>query len=64
MRRKDLVRQINVIARAHGLTPTYTEGGSHTKAAVGDQQSVIPRHSEINELTARAILRQLDPGRK
>lgn len=64
IRRRDLVRQTTAIAKAHGLTPTFTEGGAHTKVTVGARRTVIPCHSEINEITARAILRHLDPGRK
>ena len=28
---------------------------------LGNRQSVIPRHAEINEITARKILEHLDP---
>ncbi|MGC4745417.1 type II toxin-antitoxin system HicA family toxin [Micromonospora sp. DT201] len=35
------------------------EGGSHTIYRYGPQNVVIPRHKEINEITARGILRSL-----
>ncbi len=35
------------------------EGGSHSVFRFGTQSVVIPRHREINELTARGILRSL-----
>lgn len=36
-----------------------TEGGSHTKVVIGDRRTVVPRHSEINEITAKSILKQI-----
>lgn len=60
MRRRDLEKRIAQIAKARGLRPEYTEGGSHTKVRVGERRSVLPRHSEINEITARAILKHLE----
>jgi mRNA interferase HicA len=59
MKRKDLVRRITEHAKANGLDVTFTEGGSHTKVTVGDRRTVVPRHSEVNEITARAILKQI-----
>lgn len=50
-------------AKARGLEVIVTEGGSHTKVTLGSRRTVIPRHSEINELTAKAIMRQLGIGR-
>lgn len=50
-------------AKARGLEVNVTEGGSHTKVTLGSRRTVIPRHSEINELTAKAIMRQLGIGR-
>lgn len=35
------------------------EGAKHTKVVIGEARTVVPRHSEINERTARAILRQM-----
>lgn len=40
-------------AKTNDLAMTITEGGNHTKIQVGDSRAVIPRHSEINELTPR-----------
>lgn len=60
MKRRELEKRIVQIAKAQGAKPEYTEGGSHTKVRVGERQTVIPRHSEINEITARAILKQLE----
>ena len=53
------MKRIGQIAREKGLTAIYTEGGSHTKVILGDRQTVVPRHNEINEHTARGILTYL-----
>ncbi|MBT2275341.1 hypothetical protein [Rhodococcus qingshengii] len=42
-----------------GLEIDETEGGNHTKVVVGGRRTVLARHSEIPELTAKAIRRQL-----
>lgn len=59
MKRGDLIKQINKLGKEKGIKPEYTEGGKHTKVALGDRQTVIPRHTEINEYTARGILKYL-----
>lgn len=46
-------------AKANGLDVTVTEGANHTKVKVGDKQTTVPRHSEINDITAKAILNQI-----
>ena len=50
-------------ARERGLDVEWFEGANHTKVRVGALQTTIPRHSEINEITARSILRYLFGGR-
>lgn len=36
---------------AAGQEMEVTEGGSHTKVKVGNRQTTVPRHSEVNERT-------------
>lgn len=36
------------------------EGGEHTIYRVGDKQVSVPRHREINELTAKGIIRNAE----
>lgn len=59
VKRGDLVKQINKIAKEQGLTAEYSEGGRHTKVTLGEKHTTLPRHSEVNELTARGILTYL-----
>lgn len=53
----ELLREIR--DRAGDRPVVIIEGGKHTKVQVGGRQTTIPRHREINELTAKAILKQL-----
>lgn len=46
-------------ATSSGQQMTITEGGSHTKITVGTNRTVVPRHGEINEITAKKILKQI-----
>lgn len=51
-------RELRRIAKMHGLDLVLTEGGNHTKAVIGTWQEPLPRHREIPELLARAIIRR------
>lgn len=59
MKRRDLIKRLSKHARATGHELVLDEGGKHTKVTIGDRQTTVPRHGEINELTARGILRQM-----
>jgi mRNA interferase HicA len=59
MKRAHLMKQLRRHAKALGREMVLTEGASHTKVVIGEARTVVPRHREINELTATAILRQM-----
>jgi mRNA interferase HicA len=60
VKRADLIRKIASAAQeAHTPFVLVREGAAHTIYRYGEQNVVIPRHREINEMTARAILRDL-----
>ncbi|MFE4195322.1 hypothetical protein ACFRJ9_05625 [Paenarthrobacter sp. NPDC056912] len=59
VKRKDLLRMLEGIAKRRGEPIEYREAGSHTVARVGNRQVAIPRHSEINEITAKKIIKQI-----
>jgi mRNA interferase HicA len=59
VKRKDLMKQLGQQAKSEGLELEVVEGGNHTKVMIGDRRSTVPRHKELNELTAKAILRQM-----
>ncbi|MGQ0625551.1 MAG: type II toxin-antitoxin system HicA family toxin [Sporichthyaceae bacterium] len=58
MKRTDLVRKLNEIARAKGFDSlTFVrEGGNHTIFAIGAVRIPVARHTEIPENTARKII--------
>ncbi|WEV71969.1 hypothetical protein [Bifidobacterium sp. ESL0790] len=60
MKRRKLERKLREIARAHHLDLTFREGGNHTIASIGNVRSSIPRHREINEITAASIIRYFE----
>jgi mRNA interferase HicA len=63
VKRSALMRRLREHARGTGLELVVTEGARHTKGQLGDRRATVPRHKELNELTARTILRQLRAGR-
>lgn len=58
-KRTELLKEIRAFAKDAGLEVDETEGGNHTKVVVGGRRTVVARHSEIPELTAKAIRKQL-----
>ena len=60
VKRADLIRKIDRAAANSGTRfDLVRQGGNHTIYRYGSQNVVIPRHKEINELTAKSILRDL-----
>lgn len=61
MKRVDLIRRIGVAARDASLSWSLVrQGSAHEVWDLGGRQVTIPRHREINEITARAIMRALE----
>lgn len=51
------MRELRTIAQERGEDYREDEGGRHTKVRIGDRIIMVPRHREINENTARGILK-------
>ncbi len=62
MKRKKLEQELTKIAKEHGMAPQWEEGGNHTKVAIGHLRSTVPRHNEINEITANSIIKYFRKG--
>jgi mRNA interferase HicA len=61
MKKRDLVKHLRAVARATGTDLLFVrEGANHEVWAIAGERLVIPRHREINELTARAIIRRAE----
>lgn len=48
------------IAKAEGVEMRVSEGGRHTKVWIGDRCEMVPRHNEVNEITAKKIIGKLE----
>ena len=57
MKRADVLKTLHQIAKDQGVAYDITEDGSHSKVWLGHRFVIVPRHNEINELTAKGILR-------
>ncbi|MGL4178021.1 MAG: hypothetical protein ACRCSN_18330 [Dermatophilaceae bacterium] len=51
------MKRLRAIAESQGTDLVTTEGANHTKVWIGDRQNVVARHNEINDITARKIIR-------
>jgi mRNA interferase HicA len=58
MKRRELMKRLEDIAKGKGATMTVTEGGSHTKVRFdGEVVTLVGRHNEVPERTARGSLK-------
>lgn len=53
------MKNLKRIAKAADADLEIREGGSHTIVKIGDRQTSVPRHNEINEITAKKILEHM-----
>ena len=61
MKRADLIKEVEARARRKGLDcHLHRQGGSHEVWKVNDKSVPIPRHREVNDYTAKQILKQVD----
>jgi hypothetical protein len=58
MKRRDLIKRIGTAAKAADLTwDILREGANHTVYVLDQLRIPIPRHNEINEITALGIMK-------
>lgn len=60
IKRRDLLKKLERVARDRGEKLEITEGGRHTKIKIGQSQTVVPRHTEIADLLAKKIVKQVE----
>lgn len=58
MKRRDLLKQLQRIAKEQGVELNIREGGSHTVVKIGNRSTTVPRHKEIGDRLAQNILKQ------
>ena len=61
MRRQKLIALIATAARESGIAFELVRQGNHEVWRCGAKVFPVPRHREINEHTARGIMRSLEP---
>jgi len=62
VKRTALIKKVGKQARSSSRTwALKTQGTNHEIWICGETQTAIPRHSEINEFTAEAIMKDLEP---
>jgi mRNA interferase HicA len=60
VKRAELLKAMRKAAKVGGVEFVLVrEGAEHSIYRYGTQQVVVPRHRELNEITARAILKDL-----
>lgn len=57
------MKKLAEIAKSEGQELIQREGGRHTVVKIGDRVESVPRHTEINELTAKSIIKKME-GKK
>jgi mRNA interferase HicA len=61
VKRTRLLKEIAKLAKAHDKQWTLIrEGAKHSLYAFGDLRVTVPRHAEINEVTAKGILKDIE----
>lgn len=61
MKRRDLLRKIAAASADAGADfGEVREGGNHTVYRCGSESVIVPRHNEINEITAKSIMKNLE----
>ncbi|UOK18049.1 HicA-like toxin [Gordonia phage Santhid] len=59
MKRRDIIKELRKIAKAKGETLELSEGGKHSFVTIGKLTTTLPRHNEVNELTAKGIIKYM-----
>ena len=61
MKRRDLLKKIAAASADAGVEfSEVREGGNHTVYRCGRDNVIVPRHNEINEITAKSIMKHLE----
>jgi hypothetical protein len=60
VKRTDLEHKLRRAASAAGLSMRVEPGKRHDKLMIGEITVTVPRHREINEYTAAAILKSFE----
>lgn len=59
MKKRDLEKELKRIANNAGFEFEFVGGTKHDKFRVNSVMVMVPRHKEINEVTAQEIIKDL-----
>lgn len=54
------MKRLEAIAKVRGERMVVREGGNHTRVWIGESFTVVPRHREIKEMTAKSIMKDVE----
>jgi hypothetical protein len=61
VKRRTLLKRISAAAAEADIAfDLVREGGEHSVYQCGAERFTVPRHAEVNEITAQAIMRHLE----
>jgi len=60
MKRRDLMKKLERIAKEQGEEIVIREGGNHTVVTIGENTAPVPRHNEVSEILAKKIIKQAE----
>ncbi|MDR0626324.1 MAG: hypothetical protein LBG11_03545 [Bifidobacteriaceae bacterium] len=60
MKRRQVIKRLEAVARAKGIEIRVYELSRHTGFSVGPIRSTLARHSEIDDVTARKFFAQFE----
>lgn len=59
MKKRTLMRELRSVAKAAGVELVFIrEGGNHEIWTIAGERLVIPRHRQVNALTAQGVIRR------
>lgn len=59
MKQRDLIKLIEAMAAERSETVEWRQGKAHLVARIGTRRTTVPRHREVNDLTARSAIAAL-----
>lgn len=59
MNRRELMKNLERVAKDRNEEFTVKEGGNHTRVWIGDKNTTVPRHNEIDDLLVKKIMKQI-----
>lgn len=53
------MKRLREVAKGRGVDFVEKEGANHTRVWIGENNTTVPRHGEIDDLLAKKIMKQI-----